>query len=30
VHIFRFGPDGKVVDFRHRLDSHGQYLAFQK
>ena len=23
------GPDGKVVNFRHRLDSHGQYLAFQ-
>ena len=29
VHIWRFGPDGKVVNFRHRLDSHGQYLAFQ-
>jgi ketosteroid isomerase-like protein len=28
VHIWRFGPDGKVVSFRHRVDTHAQYLAF--
>jgi ketosteroid isomerase-like protein len=28
VHIWRFGPDGKVVSYRHRVDTHAQYLAF--
>lgn len=28
VHIWRFGPDGKVVNFRHRVDTHAQHLAF--
>jgi len=28
AHIWRFGPDGKVVSFRHRVDTHAQHLAF--
>lgn len=28
VHIWRFGPDGKVVNFRHRVDTHAHHLAF--
>ena len=28
VHIWRFNPDGKVVNFRHRVDTHAQHLAF--
>lgn len=28
THIWRFGPDGKVVSFRHRVDTHAQHLAF--
>ena len=28
AHIWRFGPDGKVVNFRHRVDTHQQHLAF--
>jgi len=29
VHIWRFGPDGKVASFRHRVDTHAQHLAFK-
>jgi len=28
VHIWRFGPDGMVVSFRHRLDTHALAAAF--
>jgi ketosteroid isomerase-like protein len=28
AHIWRFGPDGKVVNFRHRVDTHAQHVAF--
>lgn len=27
AHIWRFGADGKVARFRHRVDSHQQHLA---
>ena len=30
VHIFRFNEEGKVANFRHRLDTHAQHLAFNK
>lgn len=29
VHIWRFGPDGLVVQFRHKLDTHQHVLASQ-
>ncbi len=28
VHIWRFGPDGRVTRFRHRADTHLQWAAF--
>ena len=30
AHIWRFGPDGKVVNFRHRVDTHAHHIAFAK
>jgi ketosteroid isomerase-like protein len=29
VHIWRFGPDGKVASFNHVVDSHQHVLAAQ-
>ena len=29
VHIWRFNSDGLVTNFRHRVDSHAQHLAFE-
>ncbi len=29
AHIWRFGPDGRVADFRHRVDTHAHHLAFK-
>jgi ketosteroid isomerase-like protein len=29
AHIWRFGPDGKVVNFRHRVDTLAHHLAFK-
>jgi ketosteroid isomerase-like protein len=29
VHIWRFGPDGKVVSFRHRVDTLAHHMAFK-
>lgn len=29
VHIWRFNDAGKAASFRHRVDTHAQYLAFQ-
>lgn len=29
VHIWRFGPDGKVARFRHVVDTHAVQLAYQ-
>lgn len=28
VHIWHFGPDGKVVRFRHRVDTHAMWKAY--
>jgi ketosteroid isomerase-like protein len=28
VHIWRFNSDGKVKNFRHRVDTHAHHLAF--
>jgi ketosteroid isomerase-like protein len=28
AHIWRFGPDGKVVNFRHRVDTLAHHRAF--
>lgn len=30
THIWRFNDKGQVVDFKHRVDTHAQHLAFQK
>jgi ketosteroid isomerase-like protein len=27
IHVFRFGPDGKVARFRHGIDTHAAHLA---
>lgn len=27
VHVWHFGPDGKVTRFRHGVDTHAHYLA---
>ena len=29
VHIWRFNDEGKVVNFRHRVDTYSQHLAFK-
>jgi ketosteroid isomerase-like protein len=29
AHIWRFNDEGKVVNFRHRVDTHAQQLAFK-
>lgn len=30
IHLFRFGPDGKVARFRHGVDTHKAQMAWQK
>lgn len=29
VHVWRFGAEGRVVRFRHRVDTHAQHLAYR-
>jgi hypothetical protein len=29
VHVWHFGPGGKVVRFRHVLDTHAQWMAYR-
>ena len=29
VHVWRFGPDGKVVRFKHAVDTHAVQLAYK-
>jgi ketosteroid isomerase-like protein len=28
IHLWRFGPDGKVTSFRHGADTHAHYVAY--
>lgn len=30
IHIWRFSPEGKVIRFRHRADTHQHELAYAK
>ena len=30
VHIWQFGADGQVIRFRHRVDTHQQWLAWRQ